>query len=529
VTARRAKNKYQNNNLMPMKASATEQPQRKANPQAPLALVIGSGFGGLAAAVRLCARGYRVQVLEKLNEPGGRGRVHHVDGHTFDAGPTIVTAPLLLDELWGLAGRQLADDVELHLLDPFYRIRFDDGDHFDYTGDPERMLAEILRIDPTAGPGYAAFLAEADLCLDLCFDSLSCQSFDSMGELFKAVPAIVRMKGWRSLHAMVATHIQHPKLRQALSLQSLLIGGNPFSVTCVYALINALERRFGVHWAMGGTGVLVNGLVNLIEDMGGSLRTSAEVRRIDVREGLAVGITLATGETIPADIVVCNGDAAWTYKHLIEPQHRKVWTDAKVEKGKYSMSLFVWYFGTNKRFDDVPHHMMLLGPRYEALLKDIFKHHHLGDDFSLYLHRPTATDPAMAPAGCDTFYVLAPVPNLQSGTDWATHAEPYRAAIAQALEETVLPHLSEHLTVSFMTTPQEFQDNLLSYKGAAFALEPLMMQSAWFRPHNRSEDIQNLFMVGASTHPGAGIPGVLMSAKALETVLPDAATFQRSI
>lgn len=391
------------------------------------------------------------------------------------------------------------------------------------------MRAEVLRIDPTAGPGYTAFMAEADLCYELGFEALGCQAFDSIGDLLKAVPSMARMKGWRSLHAMVATHLKHPKLRQAMSLQSLLIGGNPFSVTCVYSLINALERRYGVHWAMGGTGALVNGLVDLIEDMGGSLRTGAEVRRIEVIDGRACGVTLATGETLPADIVVCNADTAWTYKNLIDPQHRKVWTNAKVESGKYSMSLFVWYFGTNKRFDDVPHHMMLLGPRYEALLKDIFKNHHLADDFSLYLHRPTATEPAMAPVGCDTFYVLAPVPHLESGTDWAAHAEPYRAAIAKVLDETVLPNLREHLTVSFVTTPQDFQDKLLSYQGAAFGLEPLLLQSAWFRPHNRSEDVKNLFMVGASTHPGAGIPGVLMSAKALETVLPDVATAKQLV
>ena len=504
------------------------QQKRKTDPEAPLALVIGSGLGGLAAAVRMCAKGWRVQVLEKLNEPGGRARVHHVDGYTFDAGPTIVTVPFLLEELWNLAGRKLADDVELRLLDPFYRIRFADGDHFDYSGDPKRMRDEVLRIDPAAGPGYAAFMAEADLCYELGFEALGAKSFDSMDGLFKAVPYMVRMKGWRSLHAMVAKHLKHPKLRQAMSLQSLLIGGNPFSVTCVFSLINSLERRFGVHWAMGGTSALVNGLVDLIEDMGGSLRMGAEVRRIEVNDGRTSGVTLSTGEKISADIVVCNADTAWTYKNLIDPQHRKVWTNAKVEKGKYSMSLFVWYFGTNKRFDDVPHHMMLLGPRYEALLKDIFKNHHLADDFSLYLHRPTATDSSMAPDGCDTFYVLSPVPNLQSGTDWATHAEPYRSAIAKALEETVLPNLREHLTVSFMTTPQDFQDNLLSYKGAAFGLEPLLLQSAWFRPHNLSEDVKNLFMVGASTHPGAGIPGVLMSAKALETVLPNAATFKES-
>ena len=508
--------------------SAATQQTTKADSDAPLALVIGSGLGGLAAAVRMCSKGWRVQVLEKLNEPGGRARVHHIEGYTFDAGPTIVTVPFLLEELWSLAGRKLADDVELRLLDPFYRIRFADGDHFDYSGDPKRMRDEVLRIDPTAGPGYAAFMAEADLCYELGFEALGAKSFDSMDGLFKAVPYMVRMKGWRSLHAMVAKHLKHPKLRQAMSLQSLLIGGNPFSVTCVFSLINSLERRFGVHWAMGGTSALVNGLVDLIEDMGGSLRMGAEVRRIEVNDGRTSGVTLSTGEKISADIVVCNADTAWTYKNLIDPQHRKVWTNAKVEKGKYSMSLFVWYFGTNKRFDDVPHHMMLLGPRYEALLKDIFKNHHLADDFSLYLHRPTATDSSMAPDGCDTFYVLSPVPNLQSGTDWATHAEPYRSAIAKALEETVLPNLREHLTVSFMTTPQDFQDNLLSYKGAAFGLEPLLLQSAWFRPHNLSEDVKNLFMVGASTHPGAGIPGVLMSAKALETVLPNAATFKES-
>jgi phytoene desaturase len=514
---------------MSMASNTVKQDTEIPAPSAPVALVIGSGFGGLAAAVRLAAKGWRVQVLEKLEVPGGRARVHYVDGYTFDAGPTIITVPFLLEELWALAGRKLAEDIGLRLLDPFYRVRFNDGDHFDYSGDPERMLAEVLRIDPTAGPGYAAFMAEADVCYKLGFEALGCRAFGSVGDLLRALPLMARMKGWWSLHTMVAKHLKHPKLRQAMSLQSLLIGGNPFSVTSVYSLINALERRFGVHWAMGGTGALVNGMVSLLEGMGGSLRTGAEVRRIELSDGRACGVTLANGEVVPADIVVCNADTAWTYKNLIDPKHRKVWTDSKVDGGKYSMSLFVWYFGTNKRYEDVPHHMMLLGPRYEALLQDIFKHHRLADDFSLYLHRPTATDPAMAPYGCDTFYVLAPVPHLQSGTDWASRAEPYREAIAAALEQTVLPDLREHLTVSFMTTPQDFQDNLLSYKGAAFGLEPLLLQSAWFRPHNRSEDIENLFMVGASTHPGAGIPGVLMSAKALETVLPDMTSFKRRV
>jgi phytoene desaturase len=511
-----------------MNASAVGNSPRHTDAKAPVALVIGSGFGGLAAAIRLSAKGWRVQVLEKMNTPGGRARVFRKDGYTFDAGPTIITVPFLLEELWALAGRRMADDIELRQLDPFYRVRFADGDHFDYSGDPVKMRNEILRMDPDAGRGYDAFLKEADICYELGFENLGAHAFDSISDMLMALPSMSRMKGWRTLYALVAKHIKHPKLQQVLSLQSLLIGGNPFSVTCVYSLINALERRYGVHWAMGGTGVLVNGLVSLIEEMGGSVKTNAQVQHIDIKNGKACGVTLLSGETIYADVVVSNADTAWTYKYLIDPQHRKVWNNAKIERGRYSMSLFVWYFGTNKHFDDVPHHMMLLGPRYKGLMEDIFNNHLLAEDFCLYLHRPTASDSSMAPAGCDSFYVLAPVPHLDSGTDWEVQAEPYRAAIAKALEETVLPHLQDHLTVSFMTTPQDFQDELLSYKGAAFGLEPLLLQSAWFRPHNRSEDIENLFMVGASTHPGAGIPGVLMSAKALETVIPDAVRFKPS-
>ncbi len=507
-----------------------------ATRRGPVALVIGSGFGGLAAAIRLGARGYRVTVLEKLDAPGGRAYVHRQDGYTFDAGPTIITAPFLLEELWTLCGRKLADDVELRLMDPFYRIRFDDGSWFDYSGDPGRMRAEVARFSPGDVAGFDRFLVEAERCYRLGFEELGPVAFQTIGDLIAAVPSMLKMKAWRSIFTMAASHLRDPRLRIVMSFHPLLIGGNPFSVTCVYSLITSLERRFGVHWAMGGTGALVRGLVGLLEGLGGQLRCDAEVREITAtapgepghRGGsrpVATGVVLASGERLAADIVVSNADTAWTYRNLIAARYRRHWTDRRVERGRYSMSLFVWYFGTSRQYPDVPHHMMLLGPRYRELLNDIFRRHVLADDFSLYLHRPTATDASMAPAGCDCFYVLAPVPHLDSGTDWASRAEPYRQAIADELDRTVLPGFQQHIATSRITTPQDFQDRLLSFKGAAFGLEPLLLQSAWFRPHNRSEDIDALYMVGASTHPGAGIPGVLTSAKALDGVVPDVRTF----
>ena len=501
-------------------------PRRNGGAPVRKAVVIGSGFGGLAAAIRMAVKGWQVTVLEKLDAPGGRAYVHRQDGFTFDAGPTIVTAPFMLEELWTLAGRKMADDVDLRPLAPFYRIRFDDGTHFDYSGDADKMRAEVARFSPGDLPGYERFLAEAAKCYHLGFEQLGAVAYDKIADLIVASPKLFQMRGWRSIYRMVAGHFKHPKLRVVMSFHPLLIGGNPFSVTCIYSLINTLERRYGVHWAMGGTGTLVRGLVSLLEGLGGTLRCDTEVRKIDVEptgkggRGRATGVVLASGERLDAEVVVSNADTMWTYKNLIDVQYRRHWTDKRIDKGRYSMGLFVWYFGTNKRYDDVPHHMMLLGPRYEELLKDIFKRHKLAKDFSLYLHRPTATDPSMAPAGCDAFYVLSPVPHLDSGTDWAAESERYRNAIAEALENTVLPGLRQHVVTSKVTHPQDFQDRLLAYKGAAFGLEPLLLQSAWFRPHNRSEDIDGLYMVGAGTHPGAGIPGVLMSAKALESVLP---------
>lgn len=499
--------------------------QLLARPGAPKAVVIGAGFGGLAAAIRLACRGWRVQVLEQLDQAGGRAGVFRQDGYTFDAGPTLVTVPHLFEELWTLAGRRMADDVHLVPLDPFYRIRFDDGSCFDYNGDPEHMRAEVARISPGDVEGYDRFMAEAERCYRIGFEELGAVAFDSLGDLVSAFPALLRMRSWRTMHQLVASCFRHPKLRIVFSFHPLLIGGNPRSVTCTYSLINTLERRFGVHWPMGGTGRLVQGLVRLLAHLGVDLRLKAHVEGIVVEGGRARGVRLRGGERIDSDIVVSNGDVAWTYRNLVPAEHRHVWTDRKIDRARHSMSLFVWYFGIDRPYRELPHHMLVLGPRYDELLHDIFHRHHLARDFSLYLHRPTATDPSMAPPGCDAFYALSPVPHLASGTDWEAMAEPYRRAIEQRLETTVLPGLGARVVTSRVMTPLDFRDRLLSHQGAAFGLEPLLAQSAWFRPHNRSEDLPGLFLVGAGTHPGAGMPGVLMSAKALETVLPPVSAF----
>jgi phytoene desaturase len=497
---------------------------------APHAIVIGAGFGGLAAAIRLAVKGYRVTLVERLDQAGGRAYVHRRGGYIFDAGPTIITAPQLFEELWALCGQTLQDDVHLTLMDPFYRVQFDDGSYFNYRGTVDAMRNEVARFCPADLAGYDKFLAEAERCYELGFHGLGAKAFDSVFDLFAAIPALIKMRAWRTMHQMVAHYIKYPKLRIVFTLQSLLIGGNPFSVSCVYSLIASLERRYGVHWAMGGTGALIKGLLKLAQGLGVEVRCNTTVAKINVVPDAATprakGVTLANGETLQADLVVCNSDAAWTYKNLIEPRFRRVWTDTKLARADYSMSLFVWYFGTSRQYPEVPHHMMLLGPRYQDLLRDIFKRKVLAQDFSLYLHRPTATDANMAPPGCDTFYALAPVPHLDSGTDWRVVGEAFRQSIEKRLSATVLPGLQAHITESFFTTPQDFHDRLLSEKGAAFGFEPHLLQSAWFRPHNRSEDIAGLYMVGAGTHPGAGVPGVLSSAKALDSVIPHASQYQ---
>lgn len=488
----------------------------------PHAVVIGSGFGGLAAAVRLGAKGYRVTVLEKLDAPGGRAYVYRQDGFTFDAGPTIVTAPFLFEELWKLCGRRMSDDVTLVPVSPFYRIRFQDGSHLDYSGDAAAMRREIARFSPGDVDGYDAYMKVSEEIFKVGFERLGDVPFSRWTDMARIAPDMIRLSSYRSVFSLVSKFFRDERLRIVFSFHPLLIGGNPFTASSIYCLIAFLERRWGVHFALGGTGRLVDGLVGLIEGQGGTLRCNQEVREILVQNGSACGVRLASGETIDADIVVSNADSAWTYRHLLPSSVRSRWTDRRIERARYSMSLFVWYFGTGRKYDDVPHHTILLGPRYKELLTDIFERKVLADDFSLYLHRPTATEPSLAPDGCDAFYVLSPVPHLQSGVDWRVRAEKYRRAISRELSNTVLPDLENHIVSSHMLTPQDFQDRLSSFRGAAFGLEPILTQSAWFRPHNRSEDIANLFLVGAGTHPGAGLPGVLSSARVLDSLVPDA-------
>jgi phytoene desaturase len=490
----------------------------------PHAVVIGSGFGGLAAAVRLGARGYRVTVLERLDAPGGRAYVHRQDGFTFDAGPTIVTVPQLFEELWTLAGRRMADDVELRPMNPFYRIRFDDGETIDCWGDAERMRAEVMRISPDDVAGYESFMRASKTLCRIGFEEMGHTPFSSWTDMARVAPTMVRLQAYRSLSSLVASHIKNERLRFAFSFHPLFVGGNPFTVTSIYGMIAHVERNWGVHYAMGGTGSLVAGLARLVEGQGNTIRYRAEVAEITVREGRATGVRLADGKTVAADVVVSNADAAYTYGTLLRNHPRRRWTDRKLARARYSMSLFVWYFGTKRRYEDVPHHSILVGPRYRALLDDIFRRKVMAPDFSLYLHRPTATDPSVAPSGCDAFYVLSPVPHLDADVDWKAHAEPYRRAIEAHLAATVLPGLAEQVVTSRMLTPLDFRYRLLSVKGAAFGLEPALTQSAWFRPHNRSEEVDRLYLVGAGTHPGAGLPGVLSSARILDTVVPDADT-----
>ena len=476
-------------------------------------IIIGSGFGGLGAATRLLSAGHNVTILEKLDKPGGRAYVFEKNGFKFDGGPTVITAPFMFDDIWEAAGKKREDYIEFVPCNPFYRIFDHTGKSFDYNNDHEFTLSEIEKWNPADKAGYDKFLGTTKAIFDKGFTELADQPFLNFSDMLKVAPDLIKLQSYKNVYKYVSQFIKDDFLRMAFSFHPLLVGGNPFDTTSIYAMIHYLEREWGVHYAMGGTGALVNAFVKLITEQGGKIELNTEVEEILVHNGKAKGVRLKNGEKLHADVVISNADVATTYKNLINPASRKKYTDKKIERTKYSMSLFVIYFGTKKRYNDtnLAHHNIILGPRYKGLLDDIFHKKEIADDFSLYLHMPTLTDPSIAPEGHEGFYVLSPVPHLDSGTNWEEFAPKYRDRIMNFLEENYLPDLQENLVAEHYIDPLYFQNTLNSFKGSAFSVEPILTQSAWFRPHNKSEDVDGLYFVGAGTHPGAGLPGVLSS------------------
>ena len=486
------------------------------------AIVIGAGFGGIAAALRLRAKGYAVTLVDRCAALGGRAQVYEREGFRHDAGPTVITAPFLFEELFALFGERFADHVKLVPLTPWYRFQFADGDTFDYGGTLEATLAEIERIEPRDRAGYLALLQHSRRIYDIGFTQLSAQPFHRLGTMLRKVPHLLGLRNYETVWQMVSRHLVSDKLRRAFSIQPLLVGGNPFDTTSIYGLIHFLERAHGVHFAMGGTGAVTRELGGLMERQGVEVRLGATVERIRIEQGFARGVELADGTVLEADVVVSDADAAHLYRDLVPRAEQALATRVKLSQAHYSMGLFVMYFGTTRTYPDVAHHTIWMGERYRELLEDIFHRQKLAEDFSLYVHRPTATDPSFAPAGQDSFYVLCPVPNLQADIDWATEGPRLRDRIVEALERTMLPGLKAAITADFYKTPEDFRDEYRSVHGAGFSVAPIFRQSAWFRFHNKSESVRNLYLVGAGTHPGAGVPGVLCSAKVIDALIPAA-------
>ena len=490
------------------------------------AIVIGAGLGGLAAAMRLGAKGYRVTVVDRLDMPGGRGSSITQAGYRFDLGPTIVTVPKVLRELWAACGRDFDRDVDLRAMDPFYEIRWPDGSHFTARQSTDAMRAEVARLSPSDLPGYDKFLKDSERRYTFGFEDLGRRSMHQLWELIKVLPTFAMLRADKSVYAHAASRVKDERLRFALSFHPLFIGGDPFHVTSMYILVSHLEKEFGVHYAMGGVAAIALAMAGVIASQGGRLMLNTDVDEIILENGRAKGVRLADGQMLTADVVVSNADAGHTYDHLLRNQPKKRWTAGKLARKRWSMGLFVWYFGTKGtklKWPDVGHHTIVVGPRYKDHIRDIFIRGKLADDMSLYIHRPTVTDPSAAPLGDDTFYALSPVPHLGIGeTDWATEAENYRQKMQKMLEERLLPGLGDHLTEQLVFTPNSFETRYLSPYGSGFSIEPRILQSAWFRPHNVSEEAKGLYLVGAGTHPGAGLPGVISSAEVLGKLVPDA-------
>lgn len=478
--------------------------------------VIGSGFGGLATAIRLQAGGLETKIFEKRDAPGGRAYVYRDKGFTFDAGPTVITAPECLEELFALNGGNMKDYVEMMPVMPFYRLMFDDGFVFDYSNDDKSLFGQIEAKSPGDLAGYKRFLNYSKEVFDEGYTKLAAVPFLRIWDMVKVAPQLARLGAHKSVYSVVSKYIKDEHLRQAFSFHSLLVGGNPFKTSAIYTLIHFLERNWGVFFPRGGTGALVQGLVKRFQDLGGSIAYNAEVDQIltDAKSKVT-GIRMKSGEIYECDAIVSNGDVHHTYKDLLKNNSAAQARAKRLEKMAYSNSLFVIYFGTNKKWDNISHHNVLFGPRYKGLLDDIFKNGVLPNDFSLYLHAPSKTDPSLAPPDCESFYVLAPVAHLGNlDVDWKTEGPIYADKIMSYMEEKYLPGLKASVVTQRIFTPEDFKTTLNSHLGAAFSLEPTLIQSAYFRLHNRDPKIKGLYFAGAGTHPGAGVPGVVNSGKA---------------
>lgn len=479
------------------------------------AVVIGSGFGGLAAAIRLQAAGVRTTLVERRQQLGGRAGQLREAGYTFDTGPSLITAPDLLDDVFRTAGKRLRDYVSLVPLDPFYRVWFHDGSHMDYTADRERMIAAMARFDPRDAARLDDFYAALAPIYDAVIrEELGAQPFDTLTSMAAFAPRVVRLRAWEPVARFVGRYFRDWRHRFLFSFHPLFLGGSPFRSPSIYLMIPYLEKEGGVWFARGGMYSLVRGFETLFRDLGGTVRSGTAAVRLETEGRRITGVRTAPGSRLPADIVVSNADVGHTYGDLLGHVRRRRWTDRRISKIKQSMSCFLLYLGVRRQYPRLAHHTLVLGPRYEGLVRDIFDRKVLADDFSMYLHAPTRTDPSMAPPGCESLYVLVPVPNAASGIDWSREAEPMTRRVIARLEDWGLEGLADAIEVRRTFTPDDFRTEYNATLGNAFGVEPRLTQTAWFRPHNRSEEVRGLYLVGAGTHPGAGVPGVILSAAA---------------
>ena len=482
-------------------------------------VVIGSGFGGIAAALRLKAKKYDVTLIEKHQDLGGRARVFKKNGFIFDGGPTVITAPYLIKELFELFNKNSKDYINLVPLKTWYRFIFDDGLSFDYSGDENEMKNQIERISKNDVKGYQDLLKFTKKIFDKGFLELSDVPFNKPGFMFKQLPALLNLKSYKSVYSLVSSYVKNTNLRRMLSMHPLLVGGNPFTTTSIYGLILYLEKKWGIHYSMGGTGQIIKGLEKLMIEEGIEIIKGQEVKKIIYNNNKVQGVKLDNQKEINADNVVCNADPPDVYDKLLDQVSDKTIFNWKRKRMEYSMGLFVYYFGTKKVYEKVEHHTIKFGNKYKEHLDDIFNNKKLNNDISYYLHRPTATDKSMAPKGNDCFYVLVPVPNNQSNIDWTVEGDKFKDLVIEKMEKTLLPNLRENIIEDFYLTPDYFEKELNTKYGSGFSVQPKFSQSAYFRFHNKSEVCDGLYFVGAGTHPGAGVPGVLSSAKVLDKIL----------